>query len=435
MGLSKTNIEYWKKRLLRRSFKRADGEEYQHADYHVRLVIDGRQHWFNLKSANKEVAADKARQIWDYFQANGGEATIRRFKSKNRSSPNGAKPTAGTLIEGIEALRLIKPKTLYTYAQKLRRLVEDVAGIKVGKEKHDYQQGGSEQWQRKIDAVSLEQLTPEKIIVWRARFLKSVGQDPLSQEKAQITVNSILRNAKALFSSKYVKHLSFTLPHNPFEGIHIGSATTRRYKSRINFKKLASNAKQELLVKIPSINDNSHPDEKRALEEAYSKLQQFKILLLALGCGLRRQEIDSLLWDNLNFADNTISVETTQFGGTKSGASHRQVDVDPSTMKLLKGLKRSSRSKFVVQSDARLRISTRYYHYRCDIHFKYLINWLRQQGITRRNALHELRKEFGTQVCQQFGIYASSRALGHSDIRTTAASYLDKKGKTAISIF
>ena len=124
-----------------------------------------------------------------------------------------------------------------------------------------------------------------------------------------------------------------------------------------------------------------------------------------------------------------------QFGGTKSGASQRQVDVDPLTMKLLKEFKRSSRSKFVVESDARPRIYTRYHHYRCDIHFKHLINWLRQQGITRRNALHELRKEFGTQVCQQFGIYASSRALGHSDIRTTAASYLDKKGRTAISMF
>jgi len=435
MGLSKTNIEYWKKRLLRHSFRRADGEVYQHADYHVRLVIDGRQHWFNLKSANKEVAADMARKIWEYFQANGGESTLRRYKSKNMSSQNDAKPTVGTLIEGIEALRLIKPKTLNTYIQKLRRIVEDVAGIKVGKEKHDYQLGGSAHWQRKIDAVPLEQLTSGKILAWRARYLKSVGQDPLSQEKAQITVNSILRNAKSLFSSKYVKHLSFTLPHNPFEGIHIGSATTRRYKSRINFKKLASKAKQELLVKTSSINNSSHPEEKIALKEAHSKLQQFKILLLALGCGLRRQEIDSLLWDNLNFADYTISVETTQFGGTKSGASQRQVDVDPSTMKLLKELKRGSGSKFVVESDARPRISIRYHHYRCDIQFKRLINWLRQQGIARRNALHELRKEFGTQVCQQFGIYASSRALGHSDIRITAASYLDNKGKTAISIF
>src|SRR6185503_18494844 len=85
-------------------------------------------------------------------------------------------------------------------------------------------------------------------------------------------------------------------------------------------------------------------------------------------------------------------------------------------------------SPFVIVSSIRPRPqAASYHHYRCDRLFKELIEWLRSKGITARNALHTLRKEFGSQICAQAGIYAASMALRHSTITITREHYVDKK--------
>jgi len=48
--------------------------------------------------------------------------------------------------------------------------------------------------------------------------------------------------------------------------------------------------------------------------------------------------------------------------------------------------------------------------------------------------VHELRKEFGSQVCAKYGIYAASRMLRHADLRVTAEHYLDAKKRTPIGL-
>jgi integrase len=47
--------------------------------------------------------------------------------------------------------------------------------------------------------------------------------------------------------------------------------------------------------------------------------------------------------------------------------------------------------------------------------------------VTTKTPLHTLRKEFGSRVAAEHGIYAASRLLRHADITTTAQYYLDKK--------
>jgi hypothetical protein len=54
--------------------------------------------------------------------------------------------------------------------------------------------------------------------------------------------------------------------------------------------------------------------------------------------------------------------------------------------------------------------------------------------VTAVKPLHELRKEFGSQVCAKYGIYAASRMLRHADIRVTAQHYLDTKERTPIGL-
>ena len=96
--------------------------------------------------------------------------------------------------------------------------------------------------------------------------------------------------------------------------------------------------------------------------------------------------------------------------------------------------RKSESGRFVIYSAVKPKTEDSYYYYRCSTHFRNLISWLRSKGITKINPIHELRKDYGSRVCQEFGIYAASRALGHTDISVTAASYLDIKNRASIKI-
>jgi hypothetical protein len=66
-------------------------------------------------------------------------------------------------------------------------------------------------------------------------------------------------------------------------------------------------------------------------------------------------------------------------------------------------------------------------NYRCEPHFEALYDWLRNQGVTARKPLHELRKELGAILASEQGIFAAQSVLRHAQIFTTAAYYTDKK--------
>ena len=66
--------------------------------------------------------------------------------------------------------------------------------------------------------------------------------------------------------------------------------------------------------------------------------------------------------------------------------------------------------------------------------FEELATWLRSQGVESKRPIHELRKEVGSLIADEHGIYAASRFMRHADIRITAASYLDKKKRIVAPI-
>ena len=434
MAGSKANLDYWKKRLTRRRFRRSDGSTYQSPDYGIRLTLDGRRVHFNLESPNKEVAAQKAREIWEFYRANGIQAAIEEYKDDRRAKVENEDPTVGDLFKAHQELRLIRPKTLSTYCIKFRTIVAGIEKIPSGKARFDYQKGGHMNWKAKVECVSLKKITKDRILQWRAEYLEKAKRDPLSQQHAHKTVDSVLRNSRALFSKKALSAMSLEISENPFNGVPVGSSSTRRYRTQVDFKDLAVAAKKELQPPIPKLVPVAKQQEKLARFNAISKHQQFKILLLGLGCGLRRGEIDTLPWQHVDFQENQIFVDVTEFGETKSEESIRTIDVDPTIMEVFASYQKREQGGFVITSDVKPKAKSKYYHYRCSTHFRNLIAWLRSKGITRRNPLHELRKEYGSRVCQEFGIYAASRALGHTDISITAASYLDIKNRASIKI-
>jgi integrase len=205
----------------------------------------------------------------------------------------------------------------------------------------------------------------------------------------------------------------------PFEGVTLPEAGKSRYKSEINPAVLLTAARRELADGIQGDNQPANP-----------RAELFKIVLLALGAGLRRDEIDKLQWKQIQWDRNAIRVETTEHGSTKSAESEADVDVDPGLLEILKTYlpKPGKASPFVIESPVAPKPqSVRNHHYRCNHLFNEVVGWLRGKGLTARNALHALRKEFGSQICSQAGIYAASVALRHGSITITREHYVDKK--------
>lgn len=132
--------------------------------------------------------------------------------------------------------------------------------------------------------------------------------------------------------------------------------------------------------------------------------------------GLRRNEIDKLEWTSFRWKDLTIRIEVTRVFQMKSEDSAGDVEVDLEFMELFRGYHANSKGDFVIASSNLPRPGATYSHYRCEREFSTLIDWLRTHGVTGARPLHSLRKEYGSQICARYGIYAASHALRHADI-------------------
>jgi integrase len=151
------------------------------------------------------------------------------------------------------------------------------------------------------------------------------------------------------------------------------------------------------------------------------------MLVLALCCGLRRHELDKLLWSQVDLNTGKLSIDTTRFFRAKSDASNAEVDMEPELVALLRGWKLRAKSPFVIESEVEARLDGNSAHYRLARQFDSLIEWLRLKGVDTPKPLHTLRKEYGALVLKTYGIYAASRALRHEDLQVTVKHYADTK--------
>jgi integrase len=220
-----------------------------------------------------------------------------------------------------------------------------------------------------------------------------------------------MRQAKSLFSQKVLKHVRLALPDAlPFTGVNFERRQDMRYRSGFDVEELIQAAQKEL------------PPE------------QLKVFLLATMAGLRRNEIDKLEWRAFHWDRRFIRIEATPYFQPKSEDSVGDVEVDPELLRVFRGFKARASGEFVIESDVDARVGTTYSHYRCQKHFEALTEWLRAKRVPGNKPLHTLRKEFGSQICNKFGIYLASQALRHADIAITSQHYLDKKRRVTLGL-
>ena len=161
----------------------------------------------------------------------------------------------------------------------------------------------------------------------------------------------------------------------------------------------------------------------------------FLAMLLALAAGLRRSELDSLTWPQLDCDRAVIRIEPTETANLKTAESRGEIPIDPAIVPILRGFRAKATGPFVIEAEGGTygpRVWGR--HYRADAVFTRLNTWLRLHGVSAKKPIHELRKELGSLLTESHGIFVASRILRHSTVATTAAHYSDLKGRPTVAV-
>lgn len=413
-GVAKTSAVYWASKV-----KKPSGSSL----YGVQIAYKGTRHRFPLETANKEAAAEKARNIYLSLVGKGWEATLQELKPQ---AIKVAKPaTIGTWLEAVKCTSELRPSTFTNYAQCLRQIaaeIEDVGDQPVLDEngvpkrdrkrrivlssRFDYKRGGREAWISKVDDLPLTVLSPNAVQRWKVDYIARAGNAPDARRRAENSAATLIRCARSLFSPKHRKFVGeeLILPDPvPFEGVDLPKKGSTSYQSKIDSAKLIEAATREL---------SGEP---------------FKIFVLGLFCGMRKREIDLLMWSQVDFEKALIRIERTEYFSPKSEDSVGEIDLEDETLALLRAWKAQSTGDFVVDSNREPRHHVSRANYRCAPHFETLYKWLKNQGVTARKPLHELRKELGAILASNHGIFAAQSVLRHAQISTTASYYTDKK--------
>lgn len=416
----KLDSRFWKERLFRNFYTRG-GVRHEVPGWCVKIAHAGQRETLNLRTDNQAAAAAKAAEIYKTLLAGGWPAVLERWKPKPAEEA-AAPATVGQFIQAAGAVSTARPGTVWSYATSLRRIVAEVAQVSKRDLGRVSKQGGqaakAARWREKVDALPLALLTPEKVMAWRLETLKKAGDNLAAQRTAKTTINSVLRNAKALFAPKVIKHVSraLVLPPNPFADVGFFERNSARYNSKINSAELIEAARRELCG-VPE------------------RLEEWKAFVLCMFAGLRKNEADKLRWLSVDFEAGALRIEDHAEFLPKCESSRGEVELDAEVVAMMREWRAlDAKGGYVLRSPVLARVDANWRHYRAGRSFDALAAWLREKGVSARKPLHELRKEAGSVVAQKHGIYAASRFLRHADIGITSAHYVDKKQRVTVGL-
>jgi integrase len=127
--------------------------------------------------------------------------------------------------------------------------------------------------------------------------------------------------------------------------------------------------------------------------------EAYKVILLSLLAGLRRDEIDTLVWKQVDFSTNIIHMRITADTARKTFGSERDVHMNEFLAGQLSMMgEQNENAEFVISNDVipNMKLTTQHY-YRCRRIFRCVSNWSRQNGINPKR-IHALRKERGSEI-------------------------------------
>lgn len=409
--VSKYTVDYWRDKLFRPTYQRGK-ESHEVQQWYVQIQFGGRREKVGLGSNSKEDCARAAAKFFKRLQAKGWDAARTELSPDRKTKPR-ILLTVGDLIERLRPISGARQRTFEEYAYSFRKIVREVTHQRdTTKSRFNPK---SKEWRRESDAILLARLKPDSVDEWKLKVISAAGNNPVAQGRARRNVNSFIRNARALFSRKRLKRLKergVILPEVlPFQGVELERQGSSKYHSTFDARTLIRKAKAEL---------------------AERERDAYKVILLGLGAGLRRKEIDGLRRTQL-YADK-ILVESHDEFEAKTDDSEDVVYVDSGLMIELKQLLVEGATEYVIEPDKPFQSGGRSQYYRAQLTFEKVNTWLRANGVTGTKPLHTLRKEFGSIICAVADIHTASRQLRHKQISTTAAHYTDHRRRDSVPI-
>ena len=404
-GAGKNDSRYWRSRIFRPI--NARGETSPH--YSMRLQMRGQRMAFSLGTGNGDAAARIAANVYTDFLILGVQGTLAKYRPEKATDNI---TTVGEWIEAARSVATVNPATFALYAAALRKIVGDIIRVKRNRKRFGPRGGGARAYRGAIDAAPLALLSPTAIQKWRMEYVKR-AKTPAEQRSRMTSCNSTLRQARSLFGKKILRFVPVREPP-PFQHVEFFPRQSAKYFSRIDAKALLRQARNELA-------ENDSP--------------AFLVILLALAAGLRKGEIDTLCWHQIDFERGVIRLEATDTASLKSADSRGEVPLDASVVELLRGFRARAGGAFLIEGGDGVsgpRVWGR--NYRVQSVFDRVTAWLRAHDVTAKKPLHELRKELGALITSEHGIYAASRVLRHADLSTTAAHYTDLKTRPTIPV-
>lgn len=399
----KTHADHWLKKVFRPRYHTEQGTQ-ESAYYSVKIQHLKRREIFPLNTSNRPEAAKIAKNIQASLLANGWEQTLIKFKPKSVYVPP-VFVTVGDYLRFLEEKQLYPPHALYRNTTKFFTALGSMFETDKPRSRYDARREGRKKWINKLLAVKLADLTPMVVELWKAKYLALRNENPLRQTRAKHTLDGYLRASKAMFGPRIRRRLHAfgielptPIPFADAEFVTRGRSSYR-YRSRIDAVALTKLAQEKLPV------------------------EQFKVFLLALHLGLRRNEIDKLTWAQFDFERLQLHVEVTQYAQLKTEGSEEDVGMEPELAEYFQRLSRQARGIFVIESDCLPKKTTGWDHYRANAQYHALCAWLRANGVDAQKPIHTLRKEFGKLIAQKMGLFAASLGLRHSSVAVTEIFY------------
>lgn len=373
--------------------------------YYGRFTFQGKRYLRNLGTPNKEDALSNLRKIVRALE-DGRFAEVEATKQRRDSAKLSA------LFAAYEHSALILKSVRKNNVSALRSLIRHaLAG-------HETAESDT------IDALPVTVLTAALMRNLQTNLIRAAGADNFKQDTARITANSIRRQARSLFTPNLLPAYSdLKLPDlAPFLAVRPVKEPPKLYKL----------PKPELVAKIRA----AAPD-LASTDPAKRDLNAYRIYLLALGSGLRANEIAWVRWDWIEEIPATattpvsyqIRIQTTEDFRPK-GKRLRLVPLEAAAYAQLAALRipklDPTEPDYILDGHKTERTKRAFQRFSA---------WMISLGWTRKKKAHELRKIFGSIVCQQAGLSAAQDLLGHSSPNTTKGYYVEAMELPRIKIF
>lgn len=264
---------------------------------------------------------------------------------------------------------------------------------------------------------TLDELTPELITKWREKCYKKrgkvFGEDYMLD--LNLTLNSNLRQAKSVFSQSALqlyKNLSIKIPKSieEFKGVqNLKQMTVQFIPIDKNVDLTIKTAlyialRDKLPSKLTSRWKDLIPSKKIAVAVQLARL-----------CGLTVKEIQNIRWEWFESRNGKIilsirnRIESRDGIAWESKGNKKNRDLEISAKTFL-----TWKKALCSESDFGYLFNFNNATQRLNFVARDVSNWVRQFLPNRTKTLHELRKQAGSEVATEHGIYSAAKFLGDS---------------------